>query len=248
MSRIVFALTLVGALFGGVMGWALNLNYEGQVNNMILYEQPVFYASSLLGLDYRVRNNSENYIWGFIVGLEEKYFISCPNSPEYLSAYGVNGDNQDNNSWWGWEYWGSVVLSPEELSSELLGLYEDAFDLSEGDIGNILNFVKNNILPIFEDYENLYFAYQVPLDTVDGIEIESHPISPGSTASGFGVLRDDNLILGSPVVFIGTSDEDPNENSSWKFGKTDSVLVPEPMSGCLFLLGLMGSGLVRRRR
>ncbi len=258
MKRVVFAVVLMGALLGGVMGWTLTLEYEDQVDDVILYEQPMFYPPSAVGLDYTVRNNSEHYIWGFIVALEETYPISYPN-PDGPITYVIQGGRgmegnrasliQDGEDWWGWKYWGSVVLSPDELLSELSSVYEDAFgNLSDSDIENISAFIEGNILPVFEDYESLYFTYQIPFDTVDGMEIESHPISPGSIASGFGVLRDDNLVPGSPVVFIGTSDGDPDENSSWKFGKTNSVLVPEPMSGCLFLFGLVGGALIRRKR
>ncbi len=249
MKRVTVLLTTIGALLGGVVGssWALDLQYLGWNDDVTVYEYPVTYdaydwnGQRTHGLDYVVKNEGSDYIWGLVVGLKEDYPVSYPMAVEDI----FTGDD-----WWGWDYWESLVFSSEALADEIAGAFSIAFeDLTDEEFDQIYDFVVDNITPLFSDYPYVYFTYQASSNAyVEEITVEDNPIVPGSTASGFGVMTYGLVIPASPVAYISTSNSDPDKNSTWNFTHNESVLVPEPSSGLLLLVGVLGLGSLRRRR
>ncbi len=241
VATVIFAgvLILGGFAFAGGVGLDdFNLNYTGWSDDYAVYETHMLYPSiEAEGLDYVIENNGDEYLWAVMIGVNAMYSISYPNLGQ-----SPLGENED---WWGWDQWNSMVLASDNLPEVMANMFVEGLELNGVDYEAIYNFIAGNVSPIFSDYGYVYIAAQGYGDNA-----ALHPIAPGDSAVGFGVIDYGPVGPWSPVVYVSTDDPDPANATNWNFTRNESIesVVPEPSGYLLVLMGVFFVFFIRRRQ
>ncbi len=202
-------------------------------------------------LEFWVKNESNYYIWSFAVGVSDNW-----NNTDVIIYPNKDSDGQ---GWKGFKYWKSLILpvnlgQGDNLKAYLEKVLNDQLDEA----------VWNEILTAFDYYSYAYFTY-FAIDEVDKNGNLLYPynlIAPGDElgVDKFGILSLLQIPYGSPFLVL-VSEQIPNQGQDFtvylKLGETrhnsgrytpNRVLVPEPNSLVLLLIGVGGLPFCRRFR